>query len=225
MLRLIERMKVKVLVLLTWKLSSAKRLESLRLFASTEDDSAWQLRYAEERLDDPEVRADLFGQILEERRHAELFAQLYNRMSPRPLVWAKYEREPLYERKEDMDKFFVYCLIGERAAVERFVNIRDSLEEGPIKHTLNEILQDEAGHVHDAAESVESGKLSSAEVKKQIRIIVWTRRWEAWLRMGRHVSSIVSAIILSAVYYVIGAAFVLPIRRKMTAGAKTAKDS
>jgi len=202
----LEALRVKILVKLTWGLSRERYLDSLRLFSATEADSAWQLLYAADRVDDPEQRADLLGQVLEETHHAELFKRLYNENSDRQLVPARYEREALYWDKAEMWKFFIYCYVGEEAAATRFTHIKNASTDARLNAVLASILADEVGHVHGAEEAISDLPISKEQFKSETRKIRLKRLWEAWLRTGRNLSDLASSAILSALYYPVGLA-------------------
>lgn len=204
MLSWVEPLKVRLLVKYNWGLSKARYLESLRLFSATEADSAWQLLYAADRVADPAQRADLFGQVLEETSHAEMFKRLYNEASPRQLVPAQYEREALYWDKDDMWRFFVYCWVGEQDAADRFTHIRNATDDPRLAETLDRILADEVGHVHGAQELLKELGITPEQLKGERRRIRLRRAWESWLRTGRTLSDAASTALLSAVYYLVG---------------------
>ncbi|MBI3298191.1 MAG: ferritin-like domain-containing protein [Elusimicrobia bacterium] len=215
----LEALRVKLLVRLAWGLSKSRYLDSLRLFSATEADSAWQLLYAADKVDDPAQRADLLGQVLEETHHAELFKGLYNEDSASPLVPAKYEREALYWDKAEMWKFFIYCYVGEDAAATRFTHIRDAATDPRLIKTLDSILADEVGHVHGAREFINELGISEEQFQRESGLIRWRRRWEAWLRTGRNVTDLASTGFLSAVYWVLAPLGAGIARRRRTASS------
>lgn len=214
-----EKLKVWFLLQVTWKRSQEKQLESIRLFASTEADSAWQLYYALSKLSNLEQQAELFAQALEETHHAEKFSALYKQMTPTAPVALKYEKKLLYEKSEDMWKLFVYCLIGEADAAHRFKYIAQFIKPGPIRTTLEEIVEDECGHIEKADALIESQtQLSQKEIKKELRQIRWRRFYESWLRSGRQVTDFFASLLLSSVYFAIGPFTTLPSRRRLRRG-------
>lgn len=201
----LEMLKVRLLVNVTWRLSKTRLLTSLRLFAATEADSAWQLVYALERTAEPKLKAELFGQVLEEMHHAAEFSRLGRGLSDTLTAPVRYDRQPLYALAEDVWKFYAYCQIGEAAAAERFRNILSATREPAVRAVLKGILRDEAQHVESATAMLGGcDGIPEGQRRRELRRIKGRRLWEAWLRSGRQVADGLSVIILTVVYYVVG---------------------
>lgn len=196
---------VRLMVSLTWRLSRRRMLGSLRLFAATEADSAWQLAYAAARAPEPERKAELFGQVLEEMRHADEFRRLCKDMSETVVAPLRYERKPLYPAAADVWRFYAYCQVGEAAAARRFKHIHDATRVPAVKEVLRRILRDEAQHVHGAEAMLGAVEgVSDAERRAELVRIKARRAWEAWLRAGRNIADVVAVGILSVVYAAVG---------------------
>lgn len=202
---MIERLKVRIMVRLTWKRSRASLLTSLRNFSETEADSAWHLLRAAEMSTDPAEKSELFGQVLEEMHHAAEFHRMYKELGGGHFVPLRLERKTLVSAPSDLWKFFIYCSVGEHVAATRFKNIHDAIDDGPLKDVLRGILRDEAQHVHSADELARGTEVSLAARQAETRRIKARRLWEAWLRSGRFITDGVATALLAVVYYLVGA--------------------
>lgn len=89
-LNLLDQIKVFLGVRGLWKLFPSHRIKCLLQFEATEDNSAWQLLWACNQLNNPEQKAELFSQFLEEAHHAELF-RAYIRLKKPFKPHLKYE--------------------------------------------------------------------------------------------------------------------------------------
>lgn len=203
---MIERLRIRILVALAWR-SRPRLLTTLRNFSETEADSAWHLLRAAELSSDPAEKADLFGQVLEEMRHAEEFAKLHKDLGGGRMKPVKPERRPLVETPEDLWRFHVFCQIGEGAAATRFKNIHDALRDPelrPLKKVLRQILRDEAQHVHGAAELAKASAVPPRTLRKEAGNVRARRAWQAWMRSGRHVTNAFGTLVLAVVYPIVG---------------------
>ncbi len=196
-----ERLKVQIMVWGRWRFSQHQMLESLRLFEATEEDSAWQLLQATEHLPESHLKAELFGQIMEESFHAEEFRRVYKELSGKSMERLQTQKRPLYPSTE-AKSIFAYCLIGEASAAQRFSHIASALKDGPLKQTLNRILSDEVGHIHKAQEILETLEMRPQTLKKKLLQIQFQRTFESWLRMGRQITDVVANLFLIGFYYI-----------------------
>jgi len=195
-----ERLKVRFMVLVRWKLSLQRKLESLRLFEATEDDSAWQLLRASEHLQETHLKAELFGQIMEETFHADEFRRVYQELSGKKMEKLLTEKKPLYPPHQ-AKSIFAYCLIGEASAAQRFSHLAEVLSDDALKQALQRILSDEVGHIHKAQEILKNFDLKPEEVKRKLLEIRLKRLAERWLRMGRQITDFAADVFLSIIYF------------------------
>ena len=200
------------MIKIAWRLFPAKKIETIRLFEATEDDSAWQLLSAMKLVDSAHEKAELFSQALEEAHHAELFRSLYASESNSKFIKMTDEKTLLYSQKKDAWKLLVYCLIGEEAAAKRFQKIAQVLPAGPMKKSLKRIIADEIGHVDKARELIEIACKSKKAVKKEIAIIKRKRFMQSWLRMGRQITGFFIDILLFIIYFLFAGLFSIPLK-------------
>ena len=207
MINFFDKVKIFVATHIIWKLFPMKKLETLRLFEATEDDSAWQLLYGMKLVDSPSEKAEFFLQAIEEAHHAELFRQLFAQESTMQFKKLQTEKNLLYSKKCDSWKMPIYCLVGEKAAVTRFQNIIDVSRDEVINRTLKKIVADEVGHIHKAKELIEVDGKDTKEVHREIKKIIRKRFYEAWLRSGRQITGTLITIILFTIYFSLGGIF------------------
>lgn len=199
----LDRGIVRLVLLLCWKRNHEAAAERIRAFEATEDDSSWQLLFACERMDDPQVKARLFLQSMEEAHHAEVFRGLYQQASGRKLRKLNVPRKPIFRAGEAW-RMFAYCAVGEAAAARRFRGIADALPEGEFQTALRKILEEEEGHIGLAEDLVGLTGKCATEVKREIARIKTVRAWEAWLRVGRGVTNLASRVLLNVAYFTMG---------------------
>jgi hypothetical protein len=179
--------------------------EVIRKFSTTEADSAWQLVYGINRLSHPLQRASLFHQVLEEMEHAERFESLYREITGRRMPAIIQERLPIYRAREELWKLFPYCQLGEASAARQFGDLARTLPGGsPLRTTLEEIVEEESGHVEKAEELTALTGRSVAEVRAELRRIKLRRARESWLRLGRRMVDAAATAILSLAYHALG---------------------
>jgi hypothetical protein len=204
MLRVVERLKVRLAVAFVWRKKS-NVAEAIRGFQATEVDGVWHLHRGLARLTEPKQRAILFAHSLEEESHAEEFASSYAHYGERPLVPAAYERMDLYPEDAPAWKTFAYVHVGEHDATERFRLIRDALDEkAPLRDSLARIVQDEEGHVDLTHQMLVSMGATEKQIRKEVRRVRLSRLWQNWLRVGKRMVDSVATILLTLTYFVLG---------------------
>ncbi len=204
----LEQIKVVLGTRGLWRIFPSHQMRCLLQFEATEDDSAWQLIWACNNLDDPKQKAELFAQILEESHHAELFRKVIetkssklNRNIPSRI---QIERRALYHETNNIWKYFPYCIVGETSAAKRFELILRSLpkKEEQLKATLKQIVSDETGHIHKAKSLASELNKSVQELRSEIKSIRWRRFKEDWVRSGKKLLTPVGHLIILTTYYV-----------------------
>ena len=207
MLNFFDKVKIFIATNVVWKIIPTKKLETLRMFEATEDDSSWQLLCGMNLVESHWEKAELFVQAIEEAHHAELFRQLFNSESSLKFIKVQTEKRLLYTKKSDSWKLPIYCLIGEDAAVKRFQNIVDVSKNEGINKTLKKIIADEVGHIHKAKELIKVDGKDQKEVNREMRKILRQRFYESWLRSGRKITDLVVSVILLLIYLFPGGLF------------------
>lgn len=204
----LEKFKVFVGVQGLWKMFPSHRTQCLLQFESTEDDSAWQLLWACQKLENPKQKAELFAQVLEEAHHAELFRNyLSSQKSLVPFNKITLERRPLYRAKGEIWKYFPYCIVGETDASNRFEAIMSQLDEQEttLISIFKKILSDEVGHIHKAKQLTEDLaqelQIAPSVISKEINKIKRSRLLEQWLRNGKKIVEPIGSLIIYSSYY------------------------
>ncbi len=207
MLKLYKRFLVFLGIRLIWGVFSGVKWNALLQFEATEDDSAWQLIWAFNHVEDPSQKAQLFGQILEEAQHAEMFRKYI--LKHHPEKWSGIPGRMVMSRRalysgEHVWKYFPYCVVGEYAAAARFSEISSSLSQGDseLKGVFDRIISDEVGHIHKARELANELGLPEEKLKKEIKNITLQRFWEQWLRSGRKILAPVAVSCVLFVYFI-----------------------
>jgi hypothetical protein len=213
----IERAKIWLAVKFVWP-RDGKMAEAIRGFQATEADGVWHLHRALHRLDDPRQRAILFTHGLEEESHAEEFTLAYAHYGQRPLAPANFERRELYSADEPTWKPVAFVNVGEDDATERFRLLRDTIDDGLLKESLGRVVADEEGHVGLTHNLLVRMGATDDEIRSELRRVRLQRLWESWLRSGRRVIDRVATVVLSALYFFIGAAL------HRTARARLSRD-
>jgi len=197
-----------------WTLFPSHRRKCLLQFEATEDDSAWQLLWACNQIENPEQKAELFSQVLEEAHHAELFRSYLRKYSPTAVHRLHMERKPLYLNKENIWKYFPYCIVGETEASQRFADIADNIipnspEDKELLFLFKKILSDEVGHIHKAEQLALNLKLSSQELNQELKQIRRKRFFEHWMRVGKKTVAPLSSLLIFTTYFIFLAPFAL----------------
>lgn len=203
MLRWVERGKVRLTMRLRWR-SPRAVAEAVRGFQATEADGVWHLHRGMQRVEDPALKAALFTHSLEEEAHADAFASVYGRYAAAPFAARHYEREDLYPPSAAPWRLLAYVHVGERDATERFRLIAASLDPGPLRDALGQIVDDESGHVDLTREMLARLGATDAEVRAARARVRLSRAWGRWLRAGKGAVDLVATLLLSAVYYLAG---------------------
>ncbi|MCB9763244.1 MAG: ferritin-like domain-containing protein [Alphaproteobacteria bacterium] len=202
-------MRARIARLLFWR----KPDERLKEFAETEAFGARDLARAAERAEDPWVRRQLIRHAQDEVRHAKLLDEDMGRPDAVGLGAAMIGETPAADGVdiEQMGElpFIAFVHVAEKRAVEEFKLHREALgERGEV---FDSILQDEkrhvawTGHALDRYEKAGRGD----EVRQAVRRMQRQRWWGMWLAFARRLSWVVSAVMLSVVYYVLMGPFAL----------------
>lgn len=211
---LLDKIKVFFGIRGIWSLLPSHRTKCLLQFEATEDDSAWQLLWACNHLENPEQKAELFSQVLEEAHHAELFRTYIRKFSPMAYHRISLERKPLYLNKQDIWKYFPYCIVGETEASQRFSHICNNLntatiENKELQQLFKKILADEVGHIHKAEQLASELQLPAQTLAREIATIRRRRFTEHWLRLGKKTVSPISTGLVLLTYFILLGPFAL----------------
>jgi rubrerythrin len=215
MLNVIERLKVQLSVRFAWT-SNRRRAEAIRGFQATEADGVWHLHRGMRQLADPKQRAVVFTHGLEEESHADEFAAVYKQYGDHVLTPLYFEREDLYAQAAAPWKTFAFVHVGEQDATQRFRFLRDALEPGPLKSSLDKIIDDESGHVDLTSSMLTKLGAKPNEIRREVQRVRTARLWERWMRLGKRVVDQFATLLLSILYFAVGPLVAATARRRLT---------
>jgi hypothetical protein len=105
--------------------------------------------------------------------------------------------------------------VGERDATQRFRYLHDALEPGPLKSSLEKIIDDESGHVDLTNSMLTKLGAQPYEIRRELQRVRTARLWERWMRLGKRVVDQIATLLLSLVYFVVGPLVAATARRRL----------
>ena len=190
---------IRALVPITWRTSARRMGSRLRFFSVMEADSAWQLLYALDAVDDPSTGALVLQHALEEVHHAcefERVAMAYRSAPPpRPLP----RRRPIFERErgpEAWPEFFAHAHVGENDVFQQFDAYTKGVGDCPARSVFTEAKKDERGHAGLTYKLLLIYSGTPDKANAFVRRARRARAWETWLRLSRRLGSIPARLFL-----------------------------
>ena len=222
----LEQFKVYLAIKLFWS-NPKKKAQVLATFHSTEADSAWQLLHILPKLNDPKARYEVFQHILEEMVHSELFRKEATVYAKSQIITPSEERQAIYSDDAPIWKFFAYCIIGEKAALDRFSHVAKSLPDSTLRETFKKVLRDEAGHVHNAKMLAAEFAVNAKDIEQEVSAARRRRFKEAWMRQGTKITDIFANLFLSILYFLVAPLGYFAARQKIagTVAVRTTENS
>ena len=205
----LRRMLIRSVLPFAWRASRTRTALGLQRFAITEVDSAWQSLQALHGAENPRLRAKLFQHALEEIHHGALFRGLCVAYSDAPPAMPTTERQALYRSEHGaagLIPFFAYEFVGERDVRDEFTTYAAAAPYDDIKQLFERAKLDEKGHAIYTERALD--ELTDARPwHRRFALVraVGTRRYEAWLRLSKHIGEVPPAILMSALYFLFGA--------------------
>ena len=147
--------------------------------------------------------------------HSELFRKEAVTYAKGHVVTPSGERQSLYSDDAPIWKFFAYCIVGEKAALDRFSHVAKSLPESSLRETFKRVLRDEAGHVHNAKMLAEEFAVNPADIEKEVSAAKLRRLKEAWMRQGTTVTDIFANVFLTCLYFIVAPLGFIAARQKI----------
>lgn len=155
MLKLVRHAVIKTVAPVVWKLSTRRKILALQQFSLIEKDSANQLFQCIKRIDDPQIKADLFQHVLEEFCHADLFDGLVKNYSESYLNEPVIPRENFLSKnakKDEVIGFYSYAHVGESDVNEDFLIYGRAGFDNNIRKIFNRVGADENRHENDTGD-------------------------------------------------------------------------
>jgi hypothetical protein len=200
----IRCLAVRLFIPVSWRISRQRIAASLRRFSQVEADSAWQMLVALDSVTDPEFRAELFNNALEEVHHSYIFRNIARQYEDRLTSEAPEERRQLFDPKQGLVKFEAYHYVGEADVFRDFLSYALASPHADIHETFMAIRGDEEEHQ----------KLAYAELVRQCgsigaaRRLIWKvrlhRAWDAWVRGSKKFGDLLSLSLLMGIYFTLG---------------------
>src|SRR5216683_1862474 len=200
-----------------------RRVRKLLAFAEVEGDGGRDILRAAEVTSDPLLRRLYLEHAIDELRHADLFrrrgADLLKLRSTRSKVLFNTSPLPGGHGLDDLSvegepdhRLLAFLHVAEKAAAGRFAIYRDVVGDDPSTRAIfEEILRDEVFHMNYTYTQL------ARVVPKSYRRQVWqaraSRLWKRYLRVAAAVAGVLSAAILTIMYFVFLAPFAWLARR------------
>lgn len=195
---------VRLSIPISWRISRQRIAASLWRFSEVEADSAWQMLVALEKVDDPEFRAELFNNALEEVHHSYIFSRIARKYEDHLVCRPAEERRQLWDPKQGLVNFEAYHYVGEADVFRDFLAYADASPHPDIRETFMAIRGDEEEHQKLAyAELVhQCGSVGAA--RRLILKVRLRRAWEGWVRASKKIGDFFSSVFLMAIYFSFG---------------------
>jgi rubrerythrin len=208
-----RRLAIRIALPFSWRLFRARRGEILQRFSATEADSAWHFLYAASHVDQPAIRARLFNNALEEVHHAALFAEAAHDHAPAPIHLPIEERVAIYDPRKGLQHFYAFVHVGEKDVYDQFDAYAAAIGTDSVKRIFSHLKEDEDGHMQFAEQRLTAMGANQGAVLRQVRSIRRRRLLESWGRGWRRVSDLATTLLLSALYFLLGAVACASCRR------------
>ena len=194
-----------------------RRVRKLIAFAQVEGDGGRDILRAAEVTPDPLLRRLYLEHAIDELRHADLFrmrgaALLKQRASHSKSLFdasplpGGHGLDDLGIEGEPDHRLLAFLHVAEKAAAGRFAIYRDVVDDDPSTRAIfEEILRDEVFHMNYTYTQL------ARVVPRSYRRQVWSARasrlWKRYLRVAAAVASVMGALVLTIMYFVVLAPF------------------
>ena len=201
--------KLLISILFRWSAwqSDTRLARLLNRFALVEADSAWQMLQAMEEVKDPEYRAELFNNALEEVHHAWLFKQQSNKYAQQPFVDAQNKRKRILGKNGDLLNFKVEHYLGEKDVYEQFLTYAPAVPHEEDRELFLEIRGDEEEHQRKARIKLLEELGSKAALQKKIIGQRLKKLYRGWIALGKGMGNLIFGVFLFLIYLIGGIFF------------------
>ncbi len=221
-----RRLFIRTLSPAIWRAWPRRQIAALQEFAAIEKDSGCQLLHCHNRIKNERLKAHLFQHVLEEFYHGELFSSAAKALSDRHVYETFPPREELSTGEgegegEGLRDFFAYVQVGERAVNRDFEVYSRTRLDPKVKAVFAKAGMDEGRHEDDTGDIL-LGLCGSN--RRQLRLVLWKaelrRLWNLYKRSVQSIGSISLTMVLTVVYFFIGALAVPTLRRRLRISRK-----
>jgi hypothetical protein len=192
---------------------SDRRVRKLLAFADVETDGGRDILRAAEVTPDPLLRRLYLEHAIDELRHGDLFrergsallrtradaaATLFNG-SPLP---GGHGLDDLRIEGEPDSRLLAFLHVAEKSAAGRFTIYRDVVNDDPTTRAIFEqILRDEVFHMNYTYTQL--ARIAPESHRPQVWRARASRLWNRYLRLAAGVASVLGALILTIIYFVV----------------------
>ncbi len=202
-----RKLAIRMVLPITWLPSKKRTATQLQRFSVTEADSAWQILYTLDHLDDPQLRCKVLQHALEEVHHANEFDRVSREYCPELPEKPICERQPLFlveKGKQGLIDFVAYAHVGEKDVFDQFDSYAAAIGECEAQSVFREAKLDEEGHVGLCMGILKTLVDGDEAARSVVRKTRWRRLYETWLRGGHAMGDTMLGVLLSAVYLTFG---------------------
>jgi len=192
---------------------SDRRVRKLLAFAEVETDGGRDILRAAEVTPDPLLRRLYLEHAIDELRHGDLFrergsALLRSRPNGAPTLFngsplpgghglddLRIDGEPDY-------RLLAFLHVAEKSAAGRFTIYRDVVQDDPPTRAIFEaVLRDEVFHMNYTYTQL--ARIAPESHRPQVWRARATRLWHRYVRLAAGLASVLGALILTAIYFVV----------------------
>jgi hypothetical protein len=192
---------------------SDRRVRKLLAFAEVETDGGRDILRAAEVTPDPLLRRLYLEHAIDELRHGDLFrergsALLRSRANGAPTLFngsplpgghglddLRIDGEPDY-------RLLAFLHVAEKSAAGRFTIYRDVVQDDPATRAIFEaVLRDEVFHMNYTYTQL--ARIAPESHRPRVWRARATRLWHRYVRLAAGLASVLGALILTAIYFVV----------------------
>lgn len=223
MFKLVRHAVIRTIAPVVWRVSPQRKVKALQQFSLIEKDSANQLFQCIKRIDDPQIKAELFQHVLEEFCHADLFDGLVKDFSPSYLNEPAIPRENFISKgasAEEIIEFYSYAHVGESDVNEDFLIYGKAGFDNKIRKIFNRVGADENRHENDTGDILL--KLCKGNKWLYRKYVLQSRTKRLWKQLQSQLKNIGQfqlSIVLGCAYFVFGPFIFKSFKKRIHAGS------
>jgi rubrerythrin len=200
-----------------------RRVRKLIAFSKVEGDGGRDILRAAELTPDPLLRRLYLEHAIDELRHADLFrhrgAALLQLRATRSTALFNTNPLPGGHGLDDLTikgepdyRLLAFLHVAEKAAAGRFEIYREVVDDDPAtKAIFEEILRDEVFHMNYTYTQL--ARIRPNGYRRQVWQARASRLWKRYLRLAAAAASVIGALVLTIMYFVVLAPFAVLAKR------------
>jgi hypothetical protein len=190
-----------------------RRVRKLLAFAEVEGDGGRDILRAAEMTPDPLLRRLYLERAIDELHHADLFrvrgaALLRTRSARRGVLFnasplpGGHGLDDLRVDGEPDRRLLAFLHVAEKAAAGRFAIYKDVVgDDLPTQAIFEEILRDEVFHMNYTYAQL--ARVAPRTYRRQVWQARASRLWQRYVRLAAGVASVLGAVVLTIIYFVV----------------------